>query len=48
MRLTLWKVLLAVTVTAALPACGPLLVGGGAAVVADEIAEQEQGGDGLF
>lgn len=48
MRMTLWKILLVVTITAPLPACGPLLVGGGAAVVADEIAEQEQGGDGLF
>jgi hypothetical protein len=32
----------------ALPACAPLLIGGGAAVVADEVVEQDQGGDGLF
>ena len=28
--------------------CTPLVVGAGAAVVADEVAEREQGGDGLF
>ena len=28
--------------------CAPLLIGGGAAVVADEVIEQDQGGDGLF
>jgi hypothetical protein len=28
--------------------CGPLLIGGAGVVVADEIVEQEQGGDGLF
>jgi len=28
--------------------CAPLLVGGAAAVVADEAVEQDQGGDGLF
>jgi hypothetical protein len=31
-----------------LSGCGPLIVGGAAAVVADEVAEQENGGDGLF
>jgi hypothetical protein len=34
--------------TLGLPACTPLLVGGAAAVVADEVIEQDQGGDGLF
>lgn len=29
-------------------ACAPLLVGGAAAVVADEVVEQDKGGDGLF
>jgi hypothetical protein len=33
---------------AALSACAPLLIGGGAAIVADEAIEQDQGGDGLF
>ncbi len=36
---------------AALPtlsACGPALVGAGGAVVADKVAEEEKGGDGLF
>jgi hypothetical protein len=28
--------------------CAPLLVGGAAAVVADEAVEQDNGGDGLF
>ena len=28
--------------------CAPLLVGGAAAVVADEVVEQDKGGDGLF
>jgi hypothetical protein len=32
----------------ALTACAPLLVGGGAAVVADQVAEDQNGGDGLF
>jgi hypothetical protein len=30
-----------------LAGCGPLLVGGGV-VVADQIAEDKEGGDGLF
>jgi hypothetical protein len=34
--------------TLSLPACTPLLVGGAVAVVADEVVEQQQGGDGLF
>lgn len=29
-------------------ACTPLIVGGAAVVVADEVIEQEKGGDGLF
>jgi hypothetical protein len=28
--------------------CAPVIVGGAAAVIADEAIEQEQGGDGLF
>jgi hypothetical protein len=28
--------------------CAPLLIGGAGAVVADEVIEQDQGGDGLF
>jgi hypothetical protein len=34
------------TVTAS--GCAPLIIGGATAVVADEIVEQEKGGDGLF
>lgn len=28
--------------------CAPLLIGGAGAVVADEVVEQDKGGDGLF
>jgi hypothetical protein len=28
--------------------CAPLLIGGAGVVVADEVIEQDQGGDGLF
>ncbi|MEZ5754057.1 MAG: hypothetical protein R3D90_04535 [Paracoccaceae bacterium] len=31
-----------------LPACAPLVIGGAGAIVADEVVEQQQGGDGLF
>jgi hypothetical protein len=48
MRRTLWKALAALSIVIALPACAPLLIGGGAAVVADEVVEQDRGGDGLF
>lgn len=40
--------LAALLTLATLSACAPLLIGGGAAVVADEAMEQEKGGDGLF
>ena len=46
MQKKLWLILaLAVT---GLSGCVPLVVGAGGAVVADEIMEQEGGGDGLF
>ena len=45
MRPTLLAALLALTT---LPACAPLVIGGAGAIVADEVIEQEQGGDGLF
>ena len=48
MRLTLWKAIAALMILTTLPACAPLLIGGGAAIVADEAVEQDQGGDGLF
>ena len=31
-----------------LPGCTPLVIGAGAAVVADEVLERQNGGDGLF
>ena len=34
--------------TGLLSACAPLLIGGGGAIVADEVAEDQNGGDGLF
>lgn len=45
MRLPFLATLLALTT---LTACAPLVVGGAGAIVADEVIEQEQGGDGLF
>ena len=42
------KTLAALLTFATLSACAPLLIGGGAAIVADEAIEQDQGGDGLF
>jgi hypothetical protein len=33
---------------ASLPGCAPLFLGAGGAVVADQVAEDQQGGDGLF
>jgi len=48
MTMSIWKALAAAAVVAALTGCAPLLIGGGAAIVADEAIEQDQGGDGLF
>jgi hypothetical protein len=48
MQKTLWKALAAIVTAATLSGCAPLIVGGAAAVVADEAIEQDQGGDGLF
>ena len=48
MHTTVWKVLAAMVTAALLSACAPLVIGGAAAVVADEAIEQDRGGDGLF
>ena len=48
MRTTVWRALAALITIATLGACAPLLIGGGAAIVADEVIEQDQGGDGIF
>jgi len=32
----------------AVSGCAPFLIGGAGAVVADQVVEQEKGGDGLF
>ena len=31
-----------------LPGCAPVVIGAGAAVIADEVVEVQRGGDGLF
>lgn len=43
-----WKAMTVLLTVALFSGCAPLLVGGAAAVVADEAIEQDQGGDGLF
>jgi hypothetical protein len=48
MRKTIRMSTLALLACLGLTACAPLLVGGGAAVVADKVAEDQNGGDGLF
>ena len=48
MRRTLWETVTAVFFTALLSGCAPVIIGGAAAIVADEVIEQEEGGDGLF
>ncbi len=42
------KSIVGLLVLVALSACTPVVVGGAAVVVADEVIEQERGGDGLF
>ena len=44
----LWIALVLVTTGVAISGCVPLAVGAGAVVVADEIAEDDRGGDGLL
>lgn len=44
-RLTLFALLAALPL---LGGCGTILIGGGAAVIADEVVENRTGGDGLF
>ncbi|MCC0065225.1 MAG: hypothetical protein H6895_14250 [Defluviimonas sp.] len=39
---------LAAAALLALSACGPVIVGAGGAVLADKVAEDKNGGDGLF
>ena len=41
-------VVLTALVALTVAGCAPLLIGGATAVVADEVVEQDQGGDGLF
>ena len=48
MQTTLWRALAALVAVATLTACAPLLIGGGAAIIADEAVEQDEGGDGLL
>ena len=46
MHLKFWLVLTIATAT--LSGCAPVVIGAAGAVVADEVIEQEKGGDGLF
>lgn len=48
MQTKLWLILVLVAAGAGVSGCAPLVIGGAAAVVADEVMEQESGGDGLF
>ena len=41
-------ILVALLAALTLPGCATLLIGGGAAIGADAIVEEERGGDGLF
>lgn len=40
--------LVAALLVLSMAGCAPLVIGGAAAVVADEAVEQDKGGDGLF
>ena len=44
----MWKLMGILAIATLTTACAPLLIGGGAAVVADKAVEGEKGGDGLF
>ena len=47
MQKTGWM-LMAALLMLTMAGCAPLIIGGAAAVVADEAVEQDKGGDGLF
>ena len=47
MQKKLW-IAIALATLVATSGCAPLLIGGGAAVVADQAIEKDKGGDGLF
>ena len=44
----LFQMLSAALLSVAVTGCGPLIVGAGGAVIADQAVEDEKGGDGLF
>ena len=48
MKKTVWMLLATLAGLTAISGCAPLVIGGAAAVVADEAIEQDKGGDGLF
>jgi hypothetical protein len=48
MRTGFWLILVLAAAGVGVAGCTPLVVGGAAVVVADEVMEQEGGGDGLF
>ena len=47
MQKTGWM-LMAALLMLTMAGCAPLIIGGAGAVVADEVVEQDKGGDGLF
>lgn len=48
MRNGLWLILALAAAGFGVSGCAPLVIGAAGAVVADEVMEQESGGDGLF
>lgn len=48
MRMKYWLILALAAAPAILSGCAPVVIGAAGAVVADEVMEQEKGGDGLF
>ncbi len=45
---TKFRLMAMMAAAALLAACVPVAIGAGTAVVADQVIEEEQGGDGLF
>jgi|GEM_PF-1341434 len=48
MRRNGWRLAAVLAACAVLGGCAPLIVGGAGVVVADKVAEDQNGGDGLF
>jgi hypothetical protein len=48
MGMRLWGIVLGLATLALLSGCAPLIIGGGGAIIADQVVEDQNGGDGLF